>query len=90
MIKKFFTHPPVITFLVLSFVFTGVLQIKPQVSGMAGGSVASGTSAPVGFFDGQLSVNQGVANYAVPIEVPPGVNGLQPSLSFNYASTMHH
>lgn len=87
MIKNFFSHPPVTLFLVLSFVFTGVLQIKPQVSGMAGGSVASGTSTPVGFFDGQLSVNQGVANYSVPLEVPPGINGLQPNLSLHYTST---
>jgi|GEM_PF-6018302 len=88
MIKKVFSHPPVITFFVLSLVFTFFVQVRPEMTGMAtGGGSSSSSSTPVGFFDGQLSVNQGVANYSVPLEVPPGINGLQPVLSLNYTSS---
>ncbi len=36
---------------------------------------------------GQLDVNDmGAANYSLPIDVPPGINGLQPAISVSYSS----
>nr|VFK18908.1 MAG: Repeat domain-containing protein [Candidatus Kentron sp. LPFa]VFK33464.1 MAG: Repeat domain-containing protein [Candidatus Kentron sp. LPFa] len=40
----------------------------------------------VGSIPGQLSVRQGAAVYAIPIEVPPGVAGMQPDLAITYNS----
>ena len=40
----------------------------------------------VGSIPGQLSVEQGAAVYTVPIEVPPGVAGMQPDLAITYNS----
>ncbi|WP_417689553.1 FG-GAP-like repeat-containing protein [Pseudidiomarina sp.] len=60
-----------------------------------GGTVADaasgyvdGTShdASVGAIAGHGSVEGGVANYRVAIEVPPGRRGVQPELSLNYSS----
>ena len=44
------------------------------------------TSALVGSTAGSLSINQGAANYTIPITVPPGIAGMQPELSINYNS----
>ncbi|WP_202776138.1 SpvB/TcaC N-terminal domain-containing protein, partial [Bathymodiolus azoricus thioautotrophic gill symbiont] len=44
------------------------------------------TSALVGSTAGGLSINQGAANYTIPITVPPGIAGMQPELSINYNS----
>ena len=44
------------------------------------------TSALVGSTAGALSVEQGVANYAIPIIVPPGISGMKPELSIHYNS----
>ena len=40
----------------------------------------------VGSIPGQLSVQQGAAVYTIPIEVPPGVAGMQPDLAITYNS----
>ncbi|WP_078119551.1 RHS repeat-associated core domain-containing protein [Thiosocius teredinicola] len=41
----------------------------------------------VGSLAGRFSVEQGAANYSVPIAVPPGVAGVQPELAFSYSSS---
>jgi hypothetical protein len=47
----------------------------------------SGQDTLVGTLPGEFSVdNKGSANYSIPIQVPPGINGMQPSLSLNYNS----
>ncbi len=44
-----------------------------------------------GSVSGQFSVNQnGAATYTLPIQVPPGVTGMQPQLSLNYNSQDGH
>ncbi|MGD9171835.1 MAG: SpvB/TcaC N-terminal domain-containing protein, partial [Candidatus Thiodiazotropha sp.] len=40
----------------------------------------------VGYLEGEYSVSQGAASYTIPIQVPPGVAGMQPSLSIAYSS----
>ena len=64
--------------------------MKQFIRGMALSGIASISAAnphAVGTLPGKFSVaNNGAANYHVPIEVPPGVNGLQPNLSLVYNS----
>ena len=45
------------------------------------------TSYPVGSINGSISVGPtGAANYNVPIDIPPGRNGMKPNLSLVYNS----
>lgn len=47
-------------------------------------------STPVGTVPGTAAVDQnGNFSYSIPIEVPPGVSGAQPSLALTYGGTAH-
>ncbi|MBA5249289.1 MAG: hypothetical protein FE834_07165, partial [Gammaproteobacteria bacterium] len=70
------------TLLTLSILFTLLLGTPTQATA----STNIDTSALVGSTAGSLSINQGAANYAIPITVPPGIAGMQPELSINYNS----
>ncbi len=52
-----------------------------------GVAVAQVPQQVVGSIPGQFSVNQGAASYAIPLELPPGVAGMQPELSISYSSS---
>ncbi|OJA03330.1 SpvB/TcaC N-terminal domain-containing protein, partial [Bathymodiolus thermophilus thioautotrophic gill symbiont] len=46
------------------------------------------TTALVGSTAGSFSVNQGTANYTIPLTVPLGIAGMKPELSINYNSSI--
>ncbi len=47
----------------------------------------TGSSTETGVTPGQLSVSlNGAANYNIPINIPPGINGIAPQISLNYSS----
>lgn len=54
-------------------------------------SISYAQTLLAGSVAGQFSVNQnGAATYTLPIQVPPGVTGMQPQLSLNYNSQDGH
>lgn len=56
---------------------------EPQESG----SLQVNTSYPVGSINGTINVGPtGAANYTIPIDIPPGRNGMKPNLSLIYNS----
>lgn len=56
---------------------------EPQESG----SLQVNTSYPVGSLNGSISVGPtGAANCVIPIDIPPGRNGMKPNLSLVYSS----
>jgi Salmonella virulence plasmid 65kDa B protein len=68
------------TFVLMCFSLCLSLNSATQAQTLLAGSVA-----------GQFSVNQnGAATYTLPIQVPPGVTGMQPQLSLNYNSQDGH
>lgn len=53
----------------------------------SGSTTSTGGSTEVGVTDGNLSVSlSGTANYNIPIEVPPGINGVVPQIGLSYSS----
>ena len=47
----------------------------------------TGSSTEVGTTEGQLTVSlNGIANYSIPISVPPGISGVEPQISIDYNS----
>ena len=60
--------------------------IHPPEAGLTGGPNASDTGV-VGAIGGTVDVGlMGAAVYSIPIEVPAGINGMQPSLAITYNS----
>ena len=47
---------------------------------------AQAATTPVGTTPGSFNVANGAASYSIPITVPPGINGIAPSLSLTYSS----
>ena len=51
------------------------------------GNIAQLNNADAGALPGSMGVGNGAATYSLPIALPPGVAGVQPSLSLNYSGT---
>ncbi|MPT36153.1 MAG: hypothetical protein E2604_13965, partial [Flavobacterium sp.] len=46
-----------------------------------------GSATEVGFTEGALSVSlSGAANYTIPLQLPPGINGVVPKIGISYNS----
>ena len=58
---------------------TGLLLVLTQFSQTA-------LATDVGSIAGEFSVSNGTASYAIPIQMPQGVAGMQPEVSLNYSS----
>lgn len=62
------------------------MMIFPPTEGITGG-IAAGDDGIVGAIGGTVSVGAlGAAVYTIPIEVPAGINGMQPQLAISYNS----
>ncbi|WNO08948.1 RHS repeat-associated core domain-containing protein [Teredinibacter sp. KSP-S5-2] len=61
--------------------FDGVIADKTLVN-----SAPAMPAEPVGVLQGAANVSGGSASYSVPIALPPGRNGVQPSVSLSYSS----
>lgn len=62
------------------------MNINSTASNRTAGT-PTGFSDQVGITEGQLTVSlSGAANYSIPIEVPPGINGVAPQISIAYSS----
>lgn len=63
-------------------------MLFPPTGGETGGPNA-GDEGVVGNFGGLLNINQlGSANYTIPIDIPKGINNLQPDLSIMYNNSL--
>ncbi|HTL18103.1 MAG TPA: SpvB/TcaC N-terminal domain-containing protein, partial [Patescibacteria group bacterium] len=64
---------------VVGFLLVGLSSLQAQATTLVG-------STP-----GEFAVGQsGAASYNIPIQVPPGINGMAPTLSFQYNSQVHN
>ncbi|MEX0139514.1 VCBS repeat-containing protein [Massilia sp. LMS1-1-1.1] len=66
---------------------TPTLPPNPDDSPVWIGNLAQLSNADTGALSGTMGVGNGAATYNLPIALPPGVAGVQPSLSLNYSST---
>lgn len=64
---------------------TGAIQV-PAAAVLSNLDDLPSHEANVGALPGQADVSGGAGVYTVPIEVPPGRNGMQPSVALNYSS----
>ncbi|WP_198043672.1 RHS repeat-associated core domain-containing protein [Janthinobacterium sp. 1_2014MBL_MicDiv] len=66
---------------------TPPLPPNPDGSPVWIGNLAQLSNADTGALPGTMGVGNGAATYNLPIALPPGVAGVQPSLSLSYSST---
>lgn len=63
------------------------MGVFPPQGGVTGGTAANNTGGVVGSIGGTVDVSMlGGATYTIPIELPPGISGMQPALGITYNS----